>query len=258
MHRNHTVVFNTTETFIDSYDDLMSDKYSARIEKFLDDFKVRKLLKEKRITLSQIVFCLQHTRVVQRKRIDFALRYCFELFKQKIKTGEHTKAFYFLVSGHSGDNSKRMLIKLHRKLCKEYNTSRFFLVFAEDFDGKTDIKFEEYPAIFAKLRGFATYFSEIEGFGNNLLEVLAAGLIPVVYTYPVFKSDIAKQNFKLIALDEFELNLKHIDQTLDILRNDRKRKLWVNHNLKILKRKFGHKIITFKLKRAIIRKRMHR
>jgi len=131
-------------------------------------------------------------------------------------------------------------------------------VFAEDFDGKTDIKFEEYPIIFAKLRGFATYFSEIEGFGNNLLEVLASGLIPVVYTYPVFVNDIAKQKFKVIALDKFEIEQEAINKTINILRKDRKRKIWVNRNLKILRRKFPHKIIAFKLKRAIIRRRLHK
>ena len=258
MHKNHTVMYNTTETFIDSYDDLESDKFSDRIEKFLDDFKIRELLKEKHLNLSQVLFCLQHTRIVDRKRIDFALKYCFELFKQKVKTGKHTKAFYFLVSGHRLGRSKGKIIKLHKKLCKEYNTDKFFLVFAEDLDKKTDIKFEEYPIIFAKLRGFATYFSEIEGFGNNLLEVLASGLIPVVYTYPVFVNDIAKQKFKVIALDKFEIEQEAIDKTIDILKKDRKRKIWVNRNLKILRRKFPHKIITFKIKRAIIRRRLHK
>lgn len=258
MCKSHTVVYNTTETFINSYDDLETDKMSDRIETFLKDFKIKRLLKNKGLTLSQVSFCLQHTRIVDRKRIDFALKYCFELFKQKRKTGKHTKAFYFLVSGHGADNSKEKLISLHKQLCKEYDTHNFFLVFAEDFNGKTDIKFEEYPIIFAKLRGFTTYFSEIEGFGNNLLEVLASGLIPVVYTYPVFVKDISKQKFKVIALNKFEIDQRSIDATLDILRNDRKRKLWVNKNLSILKKKFSHKIIAFKLQRAIIRKRLHK
>lgn len=256
MHENHTVMYNTADTFIDSYDDLESDKMSDRIEKFLEDFKVRDLLKEKRLTLSQVLFCLQHTRILERKRIDFALRYAFEILKRKRATGTHTKALYFLVSGHRADNSKTKLKILHKKLCKEYNLKNLFLVFAEDYN--TDIKFEEYPIIIAKLRGFATYFSEIEGFGNNLLEIMASGLIPLIYTYPVFVKDIAKYKFKCIALDKFEIFPKDIDNTLDILRNDRKRKMWVNHNLEVLRRRFGHKMIALKLKRAIIRKRLHK
>jgi hypothetical protein len=115
-----------------------------------------------------------------------------------------------------------------------------------------------YPRIFAKLSGFSTYFSEIEGFGNNLLEVLASGLIPVVYTYPVFKKDIAKFKFKCIALDEFKIDKKSIDQTIDIIKNNRKRKIWVNRNLEILRKNFKHQIIARKLKRAIIRERIHK
>jgi len=254
---NHTIIYNTTDTFIDSYDDLASDKMKDRIEIFLNDYKIPQLLKANKLTLSQTLFCLQHTRIVARKRIDFALRYCFALLDLKKKKGHHTKAIYFLVSGHSADKSKKKLIKLHKRLSKKYKNDKLFLIFAEDFDNKTDIKFEEYPIIFAKLRGFATYFSEIEGFGNNLLELLASGLIPVVHTYPVFINDIAKHKFKLIALDKFEIAEEDLNKTVDIIRNDRKRKLWINRNLKILRRRFSHKIISFKLTRAIIRKRLH-
>jgi len=255
-HNNHAVIYNTTDIFIDSYKDIESDAHCSNIEKFLDEFKVRQLLKKNNITLSKVLFCLQHTRVIPRKRIDFALKYAFALLKRKMETGIHTKALYFLVSGNNPDGTKAKLKKLYRQLMKEYNHPKFFLVFAEE-NKKTNIKFEEYPIIIAKLRGFATYFSEVEGFGNNLLEVLSSGLIPIVYKYPVFKSDIEKHNFKLVGLNKYEINDKNIDKALDIIRNDRKRKTWVNKNLDILKKKFPHKVMAFKLKRAIMKKRLH-
>lgn len=257
IYKCHTIIYNTTDTFIDSYDDIESDLMKDRIEVFFDGFGIRELLKKSGVDLSETMFCLQHTRIVERKRIDFALKFCFELLNKKIKTGKHTRALYFLVSGHKADGTKNNLKKLHKKLSKEYKINTLFLIFAEDYDKKTNIKFEEYPIIFAKLRGFSTYFSETEGFGNNLLEVLASGLIPIVYTYPVFVNDIAKYKFKVIALDKFEINEKVINQTLEIIKNNRKRKAWVNKNLKILRRKFPHRLIAFKLKRAIIRKRLH-
>ena len=68
------------------------------------------------------------------------------------------KALYFLVSGHSADNTRRNLIKLNRRLREKYKIKKLFLVFAEDYYNKTDITFEEYPKIFAKLSGIATYF----------------------------------------------------------------------------------------------------
>ena len=253
MNKNHNVMHNTTDTFIDSYDDLESDKFSNKVEKFIEDFKIRKLLKEKNLTLSEVLFCLQHTRVIDRKKIDFALKFCFELLKQKMDT----KALYFLVSGPNGDNTKKDLIKLHKKLCKEYKISNFFLVFAEDYYEKTEIKFKEYPIIFAKLGGFTTYFSEVEGFGNNLLEVLASGLIPVIYTYPVFLSDIAKCNLKVISLEKFQVKQDIINKTLDILRDNNKKRDWVNKNLSILRRNFTHKFIASKVEKAVISRRIH-
>lgn len=166
---------------------------------------------------------------------------------------------YFFISGHTGQKSRQTrsaLKRLNNKLAKKYGIDTFFLVFAEDYPN-TKITFEEYPKIFAKLGGITTYFSEIEGFGNNLLEVLASGLVPIVYTYPVFKQDIAKFKFKVIALDKFEIDNESIKKTIDIIKNTRKRKIWVNRNLTILNKKFQHRIIQRKLTRAIIKKRPH-
>lgn len=263
MEFNHDVVYNTTDTFIDSSEDLESDKLKPMVQQFLDDYKIEKALEDKGLVLEDALFVLQHTRVIPRKRIDFALRYSFELLanitKRKYQKGNKFKALYFFISGHTGHKSastKRQLKALHRQLSKEYNTDKVILMFSDDKN--TSIKFEEFPKLFAKLGGITTYFSEIEGFGNNLLEVLASGLIPVVYTYPVFKKDIAKFKFKCIALDEFDIDKKSIEDTIDVIRNNRKRKIWVNRNLEILRKNFKHKIIARKLKRAIIRERIHK
>lgn len=257
MQLNHDVVYNTTDTFIDSFKDIETDKFSDRVEQFIKDFNIKDVLKKHNLTLSDVLFCLQHTRVVERKRIDFALRYCFELLKE-LKSRKIAKSIYFLVSGHSGaDDSKAEIIRLHKSLLDEYKDHRVFLVFAEDFDKITSIKFPEYPRIFAKLGGISTYFSEVEGFGNNLLEVLASGLIPIIYTYPVFVKDIAKYKFNTISLDKFEVDSSSINKTIDLISSPRKKKLWVNKNLEILRKKFPHRIMAFKIKRAIIRRRTH-
>lgn len=257
VEKNHSVIYNTTSTFIGSFSDLKSDKFSDRVEAFFNEFKVRELLKENNVGLSNVTFCLQHTRIVDRKRIDFALEYAFKLFDVRRKKDSNMNAMYFFVSGHSADKTKRSLKYLHRRLCKQYNTKKFFLVFVDDIKRKINISFEEYPRIFAKLGGFSTYFSEVEGFGNNLLEVMASGLVPVVYKYPVFKTDIEKYNFKLIALDQYELNDKSVTDMIDILNDEVKRKRIVDYNLRVLNKNFSHKIIAVKLKRAIIKSRLH-
>jgi mannosylglucosylglycerate synthase len=248
---NHDLVYNTTETFINKFRDLQGTRFNEIVEKFLKEFKIGEVLKKQRLSLKDTLFCLQHTRIVSRKRIDFALRYCYELLDQ-LKKKDLYKGMYFLVSGHTADKTKKKLLKLNRELKKEYNTKKLFLVFAEDHYEKTNIHFEEYPKIFAKLGGISTYFSEIEGFGNNLLEVLSSGLIPIVYTYPVFKKDISKYKFKIIALDNFEINQEKIDETIDVLKSKKKRKEWVDQNIRILKKHFPHKTIAVKIRNAIL------
>ena len=258
MLSNHDVIYNTTDVFINSYDELRRARLSKRVVRFLEDYDIRGLLKHRNLSLKQVLFCLQHTRIIPRKRIDFALRYCFELLR-RLRSKTSYKAIIFFVSGHSRDESKwykRSLKRLHKKLCEEYNTKNVVMVFAEDYK-KADIKFEEIPQIIARLGGIATYFSEIEGFGNNLLEVLASGLIPVVYTYPVFVKDIARKGFKVIALKRFEVEEESLRRTMRIIRNEALRKKWVDKNLYVLKKHFQHRIMSRKLIRAIIRRRTH-
>lgn len=252
VQANHDVVYNTTDTFIDSYTDLQSTKYESYVESFVKDFKVRETLAEKNVRMSDTLFVLQHTRIVERKRIDFALEYSFALLAE-LKKKKIYRSLYFFISGYDHDGLRRKLKAQKRKLEKQYGIDTFFLVFVND--AKTKLVFEEYPHIFAKLGGLSTYFSEIEGFGNNLLEVLASGLIPILYTYPVFKKDIAKYKLKVIALDDFVVDQKSIEETVSLLKSTRKQKLWINKNIAILKKRFPHQIIARKLTRAIIRKR---
>jgi len=253
---NHTVIYNTATTMINSIEDLENEKFTERTEKFLNEFKINELLKKYRLKLDDVQFCLQHTRIVPRKRIDFALEYSHELFSQ-LKKSKLKKAMIFFISGYHGDekgNYKKKLIRLNKKLSEKHKTNRFFLLFAEDFKN-TKILFEEIPLIIRKLKGISTYFSEIEGFGNNLLEVLAAGLIPAVYTYPVFLRDLAKFKFKTVALNKFEITKESINEMIKVIESDRIKKAWANQNLEILKKKFSHELIAPKLKRAIVRKR---
>jgi mannosylglucosylglycerate synthase len=254
--KNHTVTYNTATTYINAVEDLDKEEFTERTERFLEEFKINELLKKKRLKLVDVQFCLQHTRIVPRKRIDFALEYSYELFK-RLKEKKMRKSMIFFISGHSGDergNYRRKLVYLNKKLSKKYKTDKFFLIFAEDFP-KATISFEQMPLILAKLGGISTYFSEIEGFGNNLLEVLAAGLIPAVYTYPVFKSDLSRYKFKTVTLDKFETTPRSVSDMCRVIEKDRVKKSWANKNIEILKKKFSDEIIVPKLTRAIIRNR---
>jgi len=257
IETNHDVIYNTTDTFIQKFGDLQTEKFNESVDTFMRDFKVESLLGEKEIKLSEVLFCLQHTRIVDRKRIDFALEFCHELLEKLRKRGRY-KAIYFLISGQDPDKKKKQLIQLNKRLQEKYGHENVFLVFAEEYDNKTKLTFEEYPKVFAKLKAITTYFSEVEGFGNNLLEVLASGLIPIVYTYPVFKKDISKCDFKLIAFNKFQLSQVKIKEVVDLIFDEDKRRNWVNHNLDVLKKNFNHDLIGVKLVQAITSERGHK
>ena len=254
---HNTVVYNTTDVFIKSFKELEHKRKARREEEFVEQFKIKDLLKNNNLDLNDVQFVLQHTRIVQRKRIEFAIEYCFELYK-KLKKEKVKKSLILFVSGHSGDELdkyKQKLKRIYKKLIKKENANKFFLIFAEDFKDST-IMFEEFPIIFATLRGISTFFSEVEGFGNNLLEVMANGLVPIVYTYPVFISDIEDKGFKIIKLKEFEITKESVNETVDLIKSTRKMHSWVNENLVILKKRFAHKLLSRKIARAIIRKRL--
>lgn len=250
VQANHDVMYNTTDTFINSYKDL---KQSSRkdVEHFLKTFNVKEKLEKKGYALKNTVFCLQHTRIVKRKRIDFALRYCHELLKALRKEGK-AKTIYFFISGYDHDGLRGELKELNKKLCKQYGQDVFLVA-----GRKKGIGFEEFPKIFAKLGGFSTYFSEVEGFGNNLLEVLASGLIPVIYSYPVFTKDIEKFKLELVKINSYDVTQESISRMMMILEDERLRKQMVNRNMRILKKQLSHHLIKRKLTRAIIRKRLH-
>ena len=74
--------------------------------------------------------------------------------------------------------------------------------------------------------------------------------------------EIRKRNLETLLeslgfLNKFEIVDKDIDETIDLVTSQRKRKMWVNTNLEILKKKFPHKIMARKLQRAIIRRRIN-
>ncbi|MBR9704696.1 hypothetical protein GOV12_04745 [Candidatus Pacearchaeota archaeon] len=251
--KNHTVIYNTATTYINKFSDLHKEEYSLGVERFLKDYKIKEIIEKNKISLKDIQFCLQHTRIVKRKRIDFALEYCYEIF-ERLKSEKMSKAFVFLVSGPSGDEAgdyKKELIELNKKLRKDYNTDKFFLIFSED--KKSDISFEDIPPLIARLGGFSTYFSEVEGFGNNLLEVFASGLIPVLYAYPVYLKELSEHNFRAVELNKFEIFPESIEKLLNYLKDDDSKRNAANYNIKTLKKEFSHRTIAPKLRRAIIR-----
>lgn len=258
IRKNNDVIYNTTDLVLNTYEDIFSTDIEKKKKQFIKDYKIEEQLSKLNVSMNKTIFCLQHTRMVKRKKIDFALKFAFEILKKAKNKNTKYEALYFLISGNNADGTKEKLIELHKKLQKEYSENNLILEFVENYkDTKTKLEFEDYPLIINNLGGITTYFSAIEGFGNNLLEVLACGFTPIIYQYPVYKSDIAKFHFRVLSCTEFSIEEKLLEETLELLENETIRKENGNRNIKLIKNHFSNPSIADKLKNAILSKRTH-
>jgi len=62
---------------------------------------------------------------MDRKRIDFALEFCYELLEKLRKKGD-IKQFIFLISGHDPDKKRNKLIQLNKELQEKYGHENIF------------------------------------------------------------------------------------------------------------------------------------
>jgi len=229
---------------------------------FLEDIGFFDAIKKEGYSIEDTVILLQHTRIVPRKKIEIALNFAYEL-EQRFKKDGLNKCVVLIVSGHSGDEQvsykKNLFQHYHMKKVDNPNSS-VVLIFGEGvvlshrdiIVDKKYYKFSEIPDIIAAHNGLATYFSEIEGFGNNLLEVMASGLPAAINRYPVYKTDIENIGFKLPYIDDCILNEEVIEKSYQLLTDIEYRNATIKHNLEILYRKLGHQIIADKLKPLIV------
>jgi glycosyltransferase involved in cell wall biosynthesis len=221
---------------------------------FFKNIGLQAMVESAGFTMNSTVILLQHTRIVPRKKIEFAIDLAYELEK-KFHAEGNRKCIALLISGHSGDEQvkyKEFLIDYYSLKKEEYPGSAVFMIFGENFilsnrDIIVDKKyynFFEIPSVIAAVGGIGTYFSQVEGFGNNLLEMLAAGLPVVINKYGVYKTDLEPLGFNLPYVEDNILDPHLIDTTYKIATDNAFRNQLVFHNLKILSEKLGHRVIS--------------
>jgi glycosyltransferase involved in cell wall biosynthesis len=232
------------------------DQYNKH---FFRDIGLERLLEEYGYRINDAVILLQHTRIVQRKRIDISIDFAFAL-DERYRRNEMDKCIVLLVSGHSGDehDSIKEDLRTHfYKMMKKHPDSegRIILFFAEQYilpvrevvvDRKY-YRFRDIPGIVARHGGMGTYFSEVEGYGNNLLEMMSMGLPAVINKYPIYKSDIEDLNFILPGLEDCKLTHSVVDECFKILTDVHHRNEIVVNNIKVLLDKLDHKVVADKL-----------
>lgn len=236
------------------------DNYNSS---FFRDVGLINEINKKGFSLDGTIILLQHTRIVPRKKIELAIDFAFAMEKRFLKDGQK-KCIALLVSGHSGDEQseyKKFLLRYYEQNLRQYPDANVVFVFGEDYilshrDIIVDKKyynFYEIPSIIAAHGGIGTYFSEVEGFGNNLLEMISFGLPTVINKYDVYKSEIEHLGFMLPATENCILTDELVENGYTLLTNNLVRNKMVKHNLSIIKEKLDHKIIADKLKPLIIK-----
>jgi len=212
-------------------------------------------------SIDDTVILLQHTRVVPRKRIEVALDFAFELEKKYLAEGKD-KCLTLLISGHSGDEQadyKKFLNDYYDNLMSKNPKSNVVLIFGEHrilshrdiIVDKKYYNFYEIPAVVAAHGGMGTYFSDVEGFGNNLLEMISFGVPVVINKYDIYKTDIEHLGFSFPAIEDCQLNNEVIEESYQLLNNYAKRNEVTKHNLEVLEQKLDHNIIAEKLRPLI-------
>lgn len=226
-------------------------------ESLFHDLGLMEELEDRNISMEDTVILLQHTRIVPRKKIELAIDFAFRLEKKFAGEGMR-KAVVLLVSGHSGDEQteyKRSLIHHHVEQKKKNPDANVILLFGENIIlshrdiivDKKYYKFNEIPMVVAASGGVGTYFSEVEGFGNNLLEMVSSALPAVINKYEVYKSEIEPLGFRFPSIENLELTDQVVDETFELLTDCKNRNEMVQHNLKVLDERLGHRILAGKL-----------
>lgn len=239
-------------------DELLCPPQDNYNDPFFYDNNIDNLLGERGYALDDAVLLLQHTRVVPRKRIETAIDFAFRIAYRYKKDGAK-KCVVLLVSGHSGDEQaayKKTLEDYYEQQADLYSDVDVLLVFGEQqILSHRDIivdrkyyRFSEIPSIIAAHGGIGTYFSEIEGYGNNLLEMVRSGLPAVINKYPIYCKDIEPLGFDFPSIINDTLTDDVVEQGYQLLTNMKARNKHIAHNLKVLEEKLPHETITYKLK----------
>lgn len=160
---------------------------------------------------------LQATRVVPRKAIESAVYFTEKLAQikdrligKKIYNGKELNAdsrIILLIAGYAEKSSSDYLKKI-----KELTKGRVDAIFAADIidaeriDGPTKTYSLWDAYVFADL---VTYPSLSEGWGNQFIEAVFARKPIILFEYPVFNTDIAREGYFYVSLGQ---NVASIDK----------------------------------------------
>jgi glycosyltransferase involved in cell wall biosynthesis len=173
------------------------DKFN---QNFLESFAVNK----------NDLIILQATRVIPRKGIELAIDYAKELQKYLKKLHGHRlynnkkitskSKLVLIIAGYAEDEKREYLFKLKNK-CFEAGVQARFI--SDHVQAKR--KYSDGIKTYSLWDAYAyadivTFPSLWEGWGNQFIEAIFARKPIVLYEYPVYKTDIKKEGYRIISL----------------------------------------------------------
>ena len=201
------------------------------------------------------ILVVQPTRVVPRKRIEDSVELLVRFKEKYPKMGEKIRS---IISLYQGDEPDETYIDRIRNLASKKGLSFHMIsdhvasVRSMDSEGRRIYTNRDVLAN----ANLVTYLPVWEGFGNALLEAIAARVPIVVSTYLVYKTDIKITGLSMIEVrDRYgeEGKLCIPDSVLDEMHymctHTEQRKELVEQNYQIAKREFGMETLRTKLAR---------
>ena len=258
LQRSHIVIPNTCDIPNNWPADPDQKYFAPKLDPYNDDFLdamgIQGRLAAEGKSLGDCLLFLQHTRVVPRKRIDHAIDFCFAMADRFNKDGQNKKVF-LLISGSTGDELSDDVTDLTNHLQTRHSERPDLdveIIWGESrihskrevVDGVKYYSFAEVPAIVAYYGGMGTYFSDVEGFGNNLLELISLGVPPIVREYPVYRTDIAIYGFDIPSSPDGTMTSELIEGAYKILTDVDHRKSLIKKNVELLAKNLGHNKIS--------------
>lgn len=191
------------------------------------------------------ILIVQPTRIVRRKRIQDSVELVGRLIDKYPSIGSRVK---FVVSLYQGDEPDENYVEEIARLAKQRGVSLHLVserVAAERKNDDEGRKMYTNRDVLANA-DIVTYLPVWEGFGNALLEAIAARVPVVTTAYLVYKTDIMLSGFDNVEIrDEYDdegrlvIPERAVDEMYRLLTNQEARERVVEKNFRIGKREFG-------------------
>jgi glycosyltransferase involved in cell wall biosynthesis len=204
------------------------------------------------------ILVVQPTRIVRRKRIEDSIEL---LAKLVVKYPDIRNKIHYIISLYQGDEPDDHYVDEIKELAKQREIPLHMIsdrVFSQRGKDKQGNRLYTNRDVIANA-DLVTYLPVWEGFGNALLETIAARIPLITTTYLVYKTDIKITGLKNIEIRDIYddksgrllVSDKVVDEIYYLLNHPQEKDQIVNMNFNIGKMEFGYTTLSHKLQNVI-------